>query len=319
VDLLGEFAAWRGRGSYCRNNFPLTLHNVPGHGGDTRGRGVIIVPEIFGHYKFTHLKKRVGDLAFEYLGRLWGHCEGNVKRGSVWKNCTPLKVELICCWNGEEGKLYAALVEARWIDERDVEEGKDERTVIIHDWDYNNAGLLASWKNGVMGGRPKKPKGNPPKTHGLPNGYPAVSHGQPTDNPPLTHGEPSSIPIDRERDREIESERAREVDSAEIPTPEEIVTFGAMNSGIPPDYCLHYHERRTIGKSWLTKHGELIDWRRDIVSRSWWGKDRSTWKPQEPVLPSEIQKINAELHWQTDGARIAALHARRRALDPTAL
>jgi hypothetical protein len=51
-----------------------------------------------------------------------------------------------------------------------------------------NAGLIASWSNGGKGGRPKKPTGNPQKTHGLPTGYPQVNPEPNQVNPQLTHG-----------------------------------------------------------------------------------------------------------------------------------
>lgn len=61
-----------------------------------------------------------------------------------------------------------------------------------------------------------------------------------------------------------------------LPTVQEVIEYGAMGAAIPKDYCEHYHDRCSVLHRWLSR-GELIDWRRDITGRQWWGKDRTTW------------------------------------------
>lgn len=53
--------------------------------------------------------------------------------------------------------------------------------------------------NGVRGGRPKKPTGNPVETQSVPSGNPSGTHEKPTGNPPNPTPTPNPTPIGTER------------------------------------------------------------------------------------------------------------------------
>lgn len=58
---------------------------------------------------------------------------------------------------------------------------------------------------------------------------------------------------------------------AEIPTVEEVVTFGNGGAAIPAWYCEHYHGQKEIKRSWLNGYGRLVDWQKEIVR--WFTED----------------------------------------------
>lgn len=89
-------------------------------------------------------------------------------------------------------------------------------------------------------------------------------------------------------DPDTDSER-RAPDEASIPTVQEVTDYCSGGIGIPPDYCQHYHEEKTIRNSWLNR-GMLIQWRIEIVK--WWAKDKATWfqRKQSHSTPSAIPK-----------------------------
>jgi hypothetical protein len=162
--------------------------------------------------------------------------------------------------------------------------------LVAHQWDEVNAGLIASWSNGGKGGRPKKPTGNPQKTHGLPTGYPRVNPEPNQVNPQLTHGV-----TDRE-DREEKTEKTLAPKSPSVrfqkPTVEQL-TAEAIKIGLPlpeVDKFLNYYESNgwKVGKNsmkswpaamkgWLSRLGEAsglvgckgaekseVDWRKSL-------------------------------------------------------
>jgi hypothetical protein len=73
-----------------------------------------------------------------------------------------------------------------------------------------------------------------------------------------------------------EGTRAREHShsSAEIPSVEEVVTYGSMGSAVDEAYCRYWHEKAETDHRWI-KNGQLIDWRRDL--NGWWGADKEKW------------------------------------------
>lgn len=126
---------------------------------------MIVEPDILNHPKFINLKKRLKDRAMEVLVRLWAHCQQN-KRGGFWKGADRLYVEIVITGRSMDGKLFAALAECGWVNERDG-------GIEVHDWNFHNASLVANWTRNT--------KGRPTATAtGQPAGYPA---GYPTANP----------------------------------------------------------------------------------------------------------------------------------------
>ena len=99
---------------------------------------MIIEADIVRHPKFIQLKTLVGDIALEYLARLWAHCQQN-KRGQFWAGANANYVEVVITGSSQRGKLFAALRDCRWVHER-------ADGIEIHDWDKHNASLIARWK-----------------------------------------------------------------------------------------------------------------------------------------------------------------------------
>jgi hypothetical protein len=107
-----------------------------------------------------------------------------------------------------------ALIDAGFI-------ARDGDTVTVIGWAEKNASLIAAWRNGGTGGRPKK---NPAKTHGLATGNPALTQLDPMDNQEETHGEPMANPRVTDKIRE---DKIREDGIREEPT-------SSLRSDVPP-------------------------------------------------------------------------------------
>lgn len=100
---------------------------------------MIIQPELLHHPKFIELKTMLGDIALEYLVRLWGHCQQNM-RGQAWPHVNADYVEVICCGKvTPKRSVFGALKACRWVDE--ATDG-----ITIHDWEVYNEALVARWK-----------------------------------------------------------------------------------------------------------------------------------------------------------------------------
>lgn len=55
--------------------------------------------------------------------------------------------------------------------------------------------------------------------------------------------------------------------------------MGQMRA-VPEAYCRHYHEQKTIKRTWLNGYGVLIDWPKEMVK--WWNSDRHKWVGGKP-------------------------------------
>jgi len=131
------------------------------------------------------------DAAPNYVIRLWSHCQ--TRKTNIFPEWSPAILSSVCRWPGDADVFWSAMLQTFCR----VEDGY----LIAHQWDEVNASLIAAWSNGGKGGRPKKPTGNPQKTHGLPTGYPQVNPEPNQVNPQITHGV-----TDRE-DREEKTEK----------------------------------------------------------------------------------------------------------------
>lgn len=140
---------------------------------------MIVEPDFFDHWKTLVLIDLLGDeKAPLYVLRLWAHCQNRKK--SSFESLSPRALKALCRYSGSEETLLCSLVEAGF-----VTMSQCGRLDVLG-WDDYNAKLISNWGNGVKGGRPKKPNGNPTETQ-----------GEPTDNPPGTHSEP--IRVDKSR------------------------------------------------------------------------------------------------------------------------
>jgi hypothetical protein len=108
---------------------------------------MIVQPNFPDHWKTQMLVQLLEDPAGPvYVLRLWGHCQ-NAK---AWRfeKLTPQAIRAICRYPGDAKKLDDALCESGYLRRVDA-------VVEVLNWEKHNAGLIASWENGKLGGRPK--------------------------------------------------------------------------------------------------------------------------------------------------------------------
>lgn len=124
---------------------------------------MIVQPDFFDHWKIRQLAKLTGRPESPlWLQRLWGHCQ--TSKAYKFKGLPATALTAICCVPPDisPDKWRDILLECRLIE-------IDGATMTVHDWKKQNAKLLANWKNGKFGGRPKA---NPTQTHGFALGFP---------------------------------------------------------------------------------------------------------------------------------------------------
>ena len=76
---------------------------------------------------------------------------------------------------------------------------------------------------------------------------------------------------------------------AQIPSLKEVIDRGAM-TGVPQDFCEHYHAVCTERHRWLVKSptGEkVIGWQSELVR--WWSRDRHNWHSSQPAQPMKAK------------------------------
>lgn len=255
------------------------------------------------HPKYLIFRQELAALgvhnALEYLVRLWGHCQ-TMSRGENWGNVDEAYVEAICNWTGEPGKLAVLLLRQFYGRPGWIHRNNDGE-IIISSWNEHNSGLLNSWKSGRLGGRPRL-------TASKPDANPRV-------NPLGTASKPDANPIGLDV-----SGYDGNGESAHFPSLQEVIDFGNGAPAIPEDYCRHYHNQKETKRTWLNGRGQLINWRREIVT--WWANDRATWDAKKkkragenPDTKADLDSILAELQWQKDPKKIADLKKRKKELE----
>lgn len=231
---------------------------------------MIVDPDFLDHWKTQMLCDAIGHTAPIALLRLWSHCQQ--RREWRFANLPNGAVRAICRHDGDADELCDAMEEAGFI-------SREDGVLEVVGWDEYNAQLIANWKNGKKGGRPKKnPSGNQSKTH-----------GKPMDNPV---GSPSKTD-------KIGCDRIGEEGSGATPpcTRQEAVTQAAKFSPpMPETNALGWFLHRD-GDGWtkgtartlITEH----NWRSDL--EAWWMKDvRRANERGEPV-PSEPKQQGRKL------------------------
>jgi hypothetical protein len=127
---------------------------------------MIVQPDFLDHWKTKALVTLTGDPAAPLMVlRLWGYCQS--KRTSRFKALSDANLAGICHSKLPPAKIRATLLECGFIRE-------DGDTTIVHDWETVNASLLASWRNGMRGGKPTSRI-----THGIPTGKPRATQANP--------------------------------------------------------------------------------------------------------------------------------------------
>jgi hypothetical protein len=138
------------------------------------GDGVIVDPDFLDHWRTGMVVDALADpMAPLYILRLWAHCQ---ERRSDTFVMPARGVKSQCKCPADADVFEAALIEAGFLQ-------RDGATITVLGWSEKNASLLAAWKNGIKGGRPKK---NPDETPGKPTGNPARTQPEPTGNPDET-------------------------------------------------------------------------------------------------------------------------------------
>lgn len=117
---------------------------------------MILDPDFLDHWKTRMLVDLLGgdECAPLYVIRIWGHCQA---RRAVDFDITPTALKAICRAPHESTTFEAAMIEAGFVE-------RDGPTLRVPKWAEHNPKLVANWRNGGSGGRPAKPKGNPPET-----------------------------------------------------------------------------------------------------------------------------------------------------------
>lgn len=120
---------------------------------------MIVDPDFCDHWKTRMLVGSLdGDEAAPvYVLRLWAHCQN--RRQSTFSNLSSEALKALCRFPGNANKLESSLVASGFV-------RREERDLIVCNWDEYNSSLIASWNNGRKGGRPSS------KTQGKPTGKP---------------------------------------------------------------------------------------------------------------------------------------------------
>ncbi len=142
---------------------------------------VIVDPDFCDHWKTRMLVGALeGDeLAPLYVIRLWAHCQN--RRQSTFDNLTMEALKALCRYSGHANQLESAMVTSGFV------RREDDGSINVVGWDEYNATLIAAWKNGLRGGRPK----TQPKPTGKPTGLRLDGIG--LDSPPNPHGGDSGV------------------------------------------------------------------------------------------------------------------------------
>jgi hypothetical protein len=111
---------------------------------------MIVEPDFLTHWKTQMLISELGGdkRAPLYVIALWAYCQQ--RKVFSFHAMAPKALKAICCYEGEANKLLSALTSSGWLDaEGDL--------YVVHGWAETNASLVANWRNGERGGRPRAP------------------------------------------------------------------------------------------------------------------------------------------------------------------
>lgn len=135
---------------------------------------MIVDPDFVDHWKTRMLADLLGEDEFAplYVIRLWAHCQ---QRREWVFDLPPAALKAICRFKGDADMFESAMVASGFV-------SRSGDKITVEGWEKYNASLIANWKNGQRGGRPKKSKDSSSKidqeTHGFSIGNPHDSHGE---------------------------------------------------------------------------------------------------------------------------------------------
>jgi hypothetical protein len=147
---------------------------------------VIIDPDFPDHWKTQILINELNqDAAPLYLIRLWAHCQN--RRAWEFENIPAEALKAICRYKGDCKEIEAALINSGFI-------ARSQNGLLsVLSWDEYNASLIKNWRNGSLGGRPKR------KTQAEPNGNPTKTQPKSKHNPTETQAKPARNPCETDR------------------------------------------------------------------------------------------------------------------------
>lgn len=115
-------------------------------------RTVIVEPDFLDHWKTRMLVELTKDEAAPLmLLRLWGLCQS--RKDWRFRDLNGQTLAAICRSKLDGNLLLNVLRECGFIE-------TNGQVTVVHDWDVSNARLVSAWKNGLKGGRPRKPMGS---------------------------------------------------------------------------------------------------------------------------------------------------------------
>jgi hypothetical protein len=141
---------------------------------------MIVDPDFFDHWRTRMLVDALGgdQMAPLYVMRIWAHCQ--VRKSTSFGAMPSAGLKALCRFQGDADVLEVALIAAGFVH-------RNGDAVEAPKWAEHNAKLIANWKNGAGGGRPK------------------FDDSEPNDNPNQTQHEPTEThaePIREEKRRE---------------------------------------------------------------------------------------------------------------------
>lgn len=144
---------------------------------------MIVDPDFCDHWKTRMLVDLLdGDeMAPVYILRIWSHCQN---RRQCCFDISSKALKAICRFTGDADEFELAMSESGFL------ERTDDGDLLVCGWEEYNKSIVANWKNGKKGGRPKAET----ETHSKPNGNPSETQRKPIDNPTETHSKPIDNP-----------------------------------------------------------------------------------------------------------------------------
>lgn len=175
---------------------------------------MIVQTDFLGHWKTKLLVNKTGwEAAPLAVIRLWAHCQSS--RRWEFPEMTGDQLAAVCDWGAHEPPCAKALLDAGFIHRM------GRRGFRVHDWEVINSQLIASWKNGPRGGRPRvsqsqegQNRNQAPENESFESASESTEGPKPTGYPPGTHVEP--IRVDKSR---VEETREEKTESLPLTTP----------------------------------------------------------------------------------------------------
>lgn len=154
---------------------------------------MIVDPDFFEHWRTRMLVDALGgdQMAPMYVMRIWAHCQS---RRATSFDMPAAGLRSLCRFPGDAALLESSLIDAGFIE-------RNGAAIDAPTWAEYNSKLIANWRNGATGGRPKaieeEPKDNPPETH-----------QEPTETQPEPTGT-HAYPIGEDKSREDKKEKSK--------------------------------------------------------------------------------------------------------------